>query len=47
MFDDSDGALSEDDKFRLYGESPTQDEISPRLPRKKRPHIMPTNWMRY
>ena len=38
MFDESNDALSEDDKFSLYNESPTQDKDSPRLPHKKRPH---------
>ena len=38
MFDDSDGASSEDDNFSLYGEFPTQDEDSATLPPKKRPH---------
>ncbi|CAN6881900.1 unnamed protein product [Brassica oleracea] len=36
MFDDSDGASSEDDNFSSYGESPTDDEDSPTLPPKKR-----------
>ncbi|CAN6995609.1 unnamed protein product [Brassica oleracea var. botrytis] len=36
MFDDSDGASSEDDNFSSYGESPTNDEDSPTLPPKKR-----------
>ncbi|CAN6889366.1 unnamed protein product, partial [Brassica oleracea] len=36
MFEDSDGASSEDDNFSSYGESPTQDEDSPTLPPKKR-----------
>ncbi|CAN6815376.1 unnamed protein product [Brassica oleracea var. botrytis] len=36
MFDDSAGASSEDDNFRSYGESPTEDEDSPTLPPKKR-----------
>ena len=36
MFDDSDGASSEDDNFSSYGESPAQDEDSPTLPPKKR-----------
>ncbi|CAN6880965.1 unnamed protein product [Brassica oleracea] len=36
MFDDSDGASSEDDKFSSYGEPPTDDEDSPTLPPKKR-----------
>ncbi|CAN7019244.1 unnamed protein product [Brassica oleracea var. botrytis] len=36
MFDDSDGASSEDDNFISYGESPTEDEDSPTLPPKKR-----------
>ncbi|CAF2055612.1 unnamed protein product, partial [Brassica oleracea] len=36
MFDDSDGASSEDDNFSSYGESPTDDEDSPTLPHKKR-----------
>uniref|UniRef100_A0A0D3ADR4 Uncharacterized protein n=1 Tax=Brassica oleracea var. oleracea TaxID=109376 RepID=A0A0D3ADR4_BRAOL len=35
MFDDSDGASSEDDNFSSYGESPTDDEDSPTLPPKK------------
>ncbi|WZZ17582.1 hypothetical protein YC2023_110671 [Brassica napus] len=37
MFDDSDGASSEDDNFSTYGESPIEeDEDSPTLPSKKR-----------
>ncbi|CAF2075188.1 unnamed protein product, partial [Brassica napus] len=36
MFDDSDGASSEDDNFSSYGESPTDDEDSRTLPPKKR-----------
>ncbi|CAN6804196.1 unnamed protein product, partial [Brassica oleracea] len=36
MFDDSDGASSEDDNFSSYGESPTDDEDSSTLPPKKR-----------
>ena len=36
MFDDSDGASSEDDNFSSYGESPTDDEDSPTLTPKKR-----------
>ncbi|CAN6869564.1 unnamed protein product, partial [Brassica oleracea] len=36
MFDDSDGASSEDDNFSSYGESPTEDKDSPTLPPKKR-----------
>ncbi|CAN6825545.1 unnamed protein product, partial [Brassica oleracea] len=36
MFDDSDGASSEDDNFSSYGESLTEDEDSPTLPPKKR-----------
>ncbi|CAF2073878.1 unnamed protein product, partial [Brassica napus] len=36
MFDDSDGASSEDDNYSSYGESPTDDEDSPTLPPKKR-----------
>ncbi|CAN6909024.1 unnamed protein product [Brassica oleracea] len=36
MFDDSDGASSEDDNFSSYGESPTEDEDSLTLPPKKR-----------
>ncbi|CAF1957493.1 unnamed protein product [Brassica napus] len=36
MFDDSDGASSEDDNFSSYSESPTEDEDSPTLPPKKR-----------
>ena len=36
MFDDSDSASSEDDKFSSYGESPTEDEDSLTLPPKKR-----------
>ncbi|KAL0749115.1 hypothetical protein Bca101_031118 [Brassica carinata] len=37
MFDDSDGASSEDDNFSTYGESPIEeDEDSPMLPSKKR-----------
>ena len=36
MFDDSDGASSEDDNFSSYSESPAQDEDSPTLPPKKR-----------
>ncbi|CAN7053949.1 unnamed protein product [Brassica oleracea var. botrytis] len=35
MFDDSDGASSEDDNFSSYGESPTDDEDLPTLPPKK------------
>ena len=38
MFDESNDALSEDDKFSLYNESPTQDKDSLRLPHKKTPH---------
>ena len=36
MFDDSDGASSEDDNFSSYGESAIEDEDSPTLPPKKR-----------
>ncbi|CAN6892518.1 unnamed protein product [Brassica oleracea] len=36
MFDDSDGASSEDDNFSSYGVSHTEDEDSPTLPPKKR-----------
>ncbi|CAN7072648.1 unnamed protein product [Brassica oleracea var. botrytis] len=36
MFDDSDGASSEDDNYSSYGESPTDDEDSPTLTPKKR-----------
>ncbi|CAN7034406.1 unnamed protein product [Brassica oleracea var. botrytis] len=36
MFDDSDGASSEDDNFSSYGESPTDDENSPTLPPNER-----------
>ncbi|XP_033148539.1 uncharacterized protein LOC103844709 [Brassica rapa] len=35
MFDDSDGASSEDDNFSSYGESPLEDEESPTIPPKK------------
>ena len=35
MFDDSDGASSEDDNFSSYGESPTKNKDSPALPPKK------------
>ncbi|KAL0717156.1 hypothetical protein Bca4012_066478 [Brassica carinata] len=35
MFDDSDGASSEDDNFSSYGESPSEEEESPTLPPKK------------
>ncbi|XP_056864145.1 uncharacterized protein LOC108828982 [Raphanus sativus] len=35
MFDDSDGASSEDDNFSSYGESPSEDQESPTLPPKK------------
>lgn len=46
MFDDSDGASSEDDNFSSYGESPAQDEDSPTLPPKKRSQSTETsyNW---
>ncbi|CAN7057301.1 unnamed protein product, partial [Brassica oleracea var. botrytis] len=36
MFDDSDGASSEDDNFSSYGESSIDGEDSPTLPPKKR-----------
>ncbi|XP_013679728.2 uncharacterized protein LOC106384284 [Brassica napus] len=35
MFDDSDGASSEDDNFSSYGESPLEGEESPTIPPKK------------
>ncbi|XP_033138465.1 uncharacterized protein LOC117129170 [Brassica rapa] len=35
MFDDSDGASSEDDNFSSYGDSPLEDEESPTIPPKK------------
>lgn len=37
-FDDPDGATSDDENFSLYGKPPKEDDYSPNLPPKKRPH---------